>query len=158
MSIKLVLHPAIPADLTALLDLEQRSFTTDTLSRESYRRLIRSKSALVLTAKVENILLGCAVVFFRQGSKRARLYSLAVDPDHRKRGIALALMQSAEKHALLRGCTCMGLEVRTDNARAISFYTRLGYEKIKEIPGYYEDGWSALQMQKTLTPRETGRD
>ena len=42
------------------------------------------------------------------------------------------------------------LEVRADNARAITLYDERGYVKFATIPDYYEDGASALRYEKRL--------
>ena len=44
---------ATPDDLDALLEIETESFTTDRLSRASYRRLLRRDSAVVLVYEDE---------------------------------------------------------------------------------------------------------
>lgn len=151
----MTLTKASPQDLASLLQLESTCFTTDRLTRRSLSRLLRSSSALVLVAKLENTLVGSAVVFYRKGSTTARLYSLAVDPKHRQHGFALALMQAVEKDAVQRGCTRMKLEVRKDNGRAIHFYEQGGYGRVGEIIAFYEDGADAWRMLKPLTPHET---
>lgn len=151
----MIVAKAESPDLENLLRLEKSCFTTDRLTRRNFAHLLRSNSALVLVAKLENKLLGSAVVFYRKGSQTARLYSLAVDPEHRKHGIALALMQALEADAQARTCTRIKLEVRKDNERAIHFYEQGGYRVVGEITAFYEDGGDAWRMLKPLTPNET---
>ena len=52
---------------------------------------------------------------------------LAVDPEHRGRGHARALMAEAERRLLALGCPKLNLQVRTGNDAALAFYARLGY-------------------------------
>ena len=95
-------------------------------------------------------MLGDAVVVYRKGSKRVRLYSIVVSPEARGKGIGAKLLAHAEKAAKKRGCSLMGLEVREDNKAAIAFYGSRGYERIGLRDNYYEDGATALQMKKRL--------
>ena len=46
---------------------------------------------------------------------------------HRRRGIATALVEAAENRLRERGCVKINLQVRSSNAAAVAFYTRLGY-------------------------------
>ena len=71
---------AVAADIGALVDLENRSFSSDRISARSFRRLVASPSAAVIVAVAGQALGGYAVLLFRAGSSTARIYSLAVDP------------------------------------------------------------------------------
>ena len=145
------IRSASPADLGALIDLENRSFSSDRLSRPSLRRLIASSSADVLVAAVARSIAGYAVLLYRSGSGLARLYSLAVAPEFR--GLGRELLAAAETAATRRGCRALRLEVRDDNPRAVNLYRRAAYRSIGEIPGYYSDGATALRFEKQLAMR-----
>lgn len=54
---------------------------------------------------------------------------LAVDPDHRRLGIATALMDAAESALRRRGCPKINLQVRATNAAVIAFYERMGFAR-----------------------------
>ncbi|WP_257388443.1 GNAT family N-acetyltransferase, partial [Tahibacter caeni] len=86
------LRRAVPADLAALVGLERASFSYDRMSERQFRRHLRSDSAAVLVAEDAGGLLGSAVLFFRRGAPRARLYSLATAAAARGRGIGAALL------------------------------------------------------------------
>ena len=58
---------------------------------------------------------------------RGWIYSLAVRPDHRQRGIGLALLRAAEQALALRGCVKVNLQVVTGNATVVGFYEKAGY-------------------------------
>lgn len=141
---------ARPADLDALVALEQASFAGDRVSRTQYRRHLRSPSAQVIVATQGRRLAGAALVFFRRGAGVARLYSLAVAATARGCGIGFALLWTAEQAARRRGCHGMRLEVRVDNHAAIALYEGAGYVAIGTRAGYYEDGSDALRYEKAL--------
>jgi ribosomal-protein-alanine N-acetyltransferase len=139
------------SDLDDLVALEEHSFALDRLSRAQYRRHLDSESAKVLVASANHRrFLGTAVVFFRKGTHVARLYSLATKPESQGKGVGSALIEAAEHVARQRRCTSLRLEVRTDNATAISLYERRGYARIGEYASYYQDGADALRYEKKL--------
>lgn len=148
----ITIHHAIPADLDALVALEQATFTADRIARRQWRRHIGSRSACVLVAGKPGQVDAVAVVFYRSGSKCARLYSLAVRAERQGEGLASALLARAEADARRRGCRSMRLEVRSDNAAAIGLYEHHGYARSTRLAGYYEDGADGWRYQKTLVP------
>lgn len=138
-------------DLNELVLLEERTFDTDRLSRAQYRRHLDSDSAQILVASAShNHFLGAAVLFFRKHSKRARLYSLATQPQARGQGVGSALLDAAEHAARRRGCTALRLEVQVDNTRAIRLYERIGYVRIGRYAHFYQDGSDAWRYEKLL--------
>src|SRR5260221_12844210 len=82
--------------------------------------------------------------------------NIAVDPDHRGRGIATMVLERlfelTADHAR-RGYT---LEVRVSNATAIALYERLGFESRGIRRGYYTDNREdALIMWKDPVARDS---
>jgi [ribosomal protein S18]-alanine N-acetyltransferase len=150
MTLTYAIRPAKPADLDALLAIEQAAFNTDHLSRRQYRKHLVSATAAVLVAAGAGGILGKTVVFFRAGSDIARLYSIAVAQAARGQGLGLVLLHAAEKEARRRGCRRMRLEVSQVNPTAMQLYEREGYERIGEQRGYYENGEDAWRYQKVL--------
>jgi ribosomal protein S18 acetylase RimI-like enzyme len=145
---------AVLADLDALVALERASFAHDRLSEQQFRHHLDSASARLLVATRARRLQGAAVLFFRRGTRIARLYSLATAADARGSGVGGALLQAAERTARQHGCHVLRLEVRTGNAAAIRLYERAGYTRIGRRAGYYEDGADAWRYQKALTARK----
>lgn len=58
---------------------------------------------------------------------RGWLYSVAVHPEHRKRGIGSLLVARAERALTERGCLKINLQILQDNASVAAFYASLGY-------------------------------
>ena len=145
-----------PGDLDALERLENIAFDGDRLSRRSLRYFIGAQACELLVARARDQaadrLAGYALVGFRRGSQRARLYSIAVDPAASGRGLGKALMRACENVARARGCDRLGLEVRIDNAGAIALYRREGFAGTGREENYYEDGAAALRFEKRLAP------
>lgn len=75
--------------------------------------------------------------FFRSALDRrynvpARILSIAVRPAYQGRGIATGLMKRALDYLQGQGVPRVRLEVRPDNAPAVTVYTRLGFRAIDE--------------------------
>lgn len=137
-------------DLDALVDLENRSFVTDRVSRAQYRRHIDGTSVSVLIAEADGRFVGSALVFQRRGSRRARLYSIAIDHHARGMGVGAALLRAAEATARDNGRDRLYLEVRDDNSAAIGLYESRGYVRGPTLHGFYEDGANARRYEKAL--------
>jgi ribosomal protein S18 acetylase RimI-like enzyme len=144
------IRDARPADLAALGALEREAFASDRLSPRSMRRFLASPAAILRVAAGRDGIQGYHVTLMRQGGRTARLYSLAVAAPFQGRGVAGTLMADAEATAARRGARALRLEVRRDNARAIRFYLRRGYQQIGTIPLYYADKTDALRYEKAL--------
>jgi [ribosomal protein S18]-alanine N-acetyltransferase len=138
------------SDLDGIHALENASFQHDRLSRRAIRSFIAAPHGRLLVAKFGVVLAGYGVLVLRINSRVARLYSIAVDPRFGRRGVGRALMQGAEDLATERGCVVLRLEVRQENAAAIALYESHGYQPFGEYHDYYQDGASALRMEKRL--------
>lgn len=71
-----------------------------------------------------------------EGLKTMRCGTLAVVPEYRGTGVSKRLMELHRDEAVAKGCRQMFLEVIVGNNRAISFYKKLGYEKIYDMSFY----------------------
>ena len=139
------------ADLDALLALERDFFTADhVISRRSFRNFITSPKSALIVADVDGKVAGCALVNYRQGSRRGRLYTISVGREFQRRGIARQLIAAAEASARRRGCRFMRLEVRADDAGAIALYESSGYARFGRRRRYYDKRIDALRLEKSL--------
>ncbi len=140
------------ADLDAVEALETRVFESDELSRRSLRYYIGTRTACFLVLESDGVIVGDAIIAVRQGSRRARLYSLAISPGHAGRGFGRRLLSACEDAARELGSTALRLEVRDTNAAAIGLYRRAGFGEFGRYPDYYEDGAAALRFEKSIAP------
>jgi ribosomal-protein-alanine acetyltransferase len=138
------------ADLDALVEIENRCFDSDRLSRRSFRHLLTRGRAATLVAESGGVVVGYVLVLFSHGTLHARIYSLAVDPAARGLGLGRDLVEAAEDAAKDQECSEIRLEVRKDNAEAIGLYESLGYRRFGVLADYYEDHEDALRYRKSL--------
>ena len=145
---------ALLADVDALVRIEQSSFATDRLSARSFRYLLSKANGLTLVATdTGDVPIGYVMVLFNRGTSLARLYSIAVHPTLRGKGLGEQLLQAAEAGAREHDAACMRLEVRADDPHAQSFYRSHGYRQFAVHHHYYEDRADALRMEKSLALR-----
>jgi ribosomal protein S18 acetylase RimI-like enzyme len=144
-------------DLDALTAIEDAVFTTDNLSRRSFRHFLTSPGATLLVAEVGGELAGYLLVLYRPRSKLARLYSIAVAPHIGRRGVGPLLLDAAEDAARRHGRRVMRLEVHQHNTRAIVRYGKSGYRLFGRRRRYYDNGGDALRFEKTLVREPLSR-
>jgi ribosomal protein S18 acetylase RimI-like enzyme len=109
---------------------------------------MRHPESVVLTARSERTLAGFAIM--RYTDAVAHLNLLAVDPAHRRRGIARRLVTWLEETALTAGSFIIELELRADNEAARAFYRTLGYCELGRVPGYYQGIEAAIRMERDV--------
>lgn len=144
------LRPGRLRDLDTLVALENAVFTTDILSRRSFRRFLTSPRSSLIVAEESGKLAGYALALYPPRSRHARLYSIAVAPHIASRGIGPLLLAEAEAAAARRRRRAMRLEVHEHNTRAIGRYEKSGYQLFGRHRRYYDDGGDALRFEKPL--------
>jgi ribosomal protein S18 acetylase RimI-like enzyme len=149
-SIRVTLRRGRLRDLAALVTLELAVFSTDVVSRRSFRSFIASPRASLIVAEESGGIAGYVLVLYPPRSKLARLYSIAVAPQSGGRGLGPRLLTAAERAAKRRGRQEMRLEVHVRNKRAIARYQKSGYRLFGKHRDYYDDHGDALRFEKPL--------
>jgi ribosomal-protein-alanine acetyltransferase len=144
------IRPARPADIDALLAIENAAFATDRIERRAFRHAIRSPTIVCLVASRGSKVLGYGIVERRRNSATARLTSIAVAPEAAGAGLGRRLLPALEAEAIASGAWRMRLEVRADHEAARKLYETAGYRAVETLEGYYEDGGAAQRYEKAL--------
>ena len=150
------IESASSADWRELSELENASFRGDRISARSWRSLLASASATVTVAREPAgarraaPIVGATVVLQRAGTSVARLYSIALAPRARGRGVSTALLEDATQRMRDAGAAVLRLETRLDNAAAQRLFLRNGFVQRGHKAAYYEDGMDAVLYQKSL--------
>jgi ribosomal-protein-alanine N-acetyltransferase len=137
-------------DIPVLVSLDKELFPYSPWSSGQYREEISAPTRRFIVAVDEGqSVVGYAGVF-APGGAEADILTVGVIAQHRGQGIARELMAGITKWAIAQGSIAMMLEVKTDNAAAISLYESLGYSKLNIRKDYFGSGLDALVMRKEL--------
>jgi len=88
-------------------------------------RKLTTQPELFQVGVEDDVVIASAMIGF--DGHRGWVYYLAVDPAHRGRGYARALMAAADRLLIESGCPKIMLMVRSDNAAAVELYEHLDY-------------------------------
>jgi ribosomal-protein-alanine N-acetyltransferase len=148
----LVFRLATASDLRALIGVEKAAFRCNLISHRSFRRFLGSRTSSLIVATEQSSLVGYALLLFSAQKDCARLYSLAVAPEQKGRGVGSSLLKQAERVATRRGSVRLRLEVEESNAAARQLYVTHGYVQLRKLASYYDNGASALRFEKVIRP------
>jgi ribosomal protein S18 acetylase RimI-like enzyme len=86
---------------------------------------LEAKDDLFFIAFFEGEVVGTIVAGY--DGRRGWLYSVAVHPSYRQKGIGSALVRHAEQALTKRGCMKINLQIMSGNESVVGFYESLGY-------------------------------
>jgi ribosomal protein S18 acetylase RimI-like enzyme len=118
-------------------------------SESGFQRSIPNAAACNLVAEQDGQITGTLLGTVHPGEEgQVHLFRLYIHPDHLGQGIGKQLWQAYLQH-LAPGVKRVDLEVEPQNARAIQFYTRLGFQEtgINETEAF---GYTMKTMLMTL--------
>ncbi len=148
----LSVRPLTFTDLPQVIAIERRSFPSP-WSLSMFVLELSKPSGISLVASEAGRILGYIVC--ARYDEAFHVMDIAVDPDHRRRGVGSMLLAGLIQRA--GEDASYTLEARISNAGAIALYERYGFRGVGTRPRYYADnGEDALIMWRALgTPWET---
>jgi ribosomal-protein-alanine N-acetyltransferase len=147
-------RPFARRDLTRIVEIERASFGKDAWPAQLFVEYWRESPELFLIAKQGRRIAGYSIA--RTSWRGAELESIAVDPRHRGRGIAQALLDATVARL---GTATLRLMVSTANTAALRFYRQYGFVRTRLVKRYYGAGRDAWRMRlnTTLTAKTAKR-
>ena len=134
------------ADLPQLIAIERRAFPTP-WSLAMFVLELSKPAGVCLTALRGDEMLGYLIC--SRYDTVWHIMNIAVDPAHRRQGIASAMLAELLRRIDGRGVR-FTLEVRESNAGAIELYERFGFRAAGRRRRYYQDnGEDAVVMWRT---------
>jgi [ribosomal protein S18]-alanine N-acetyltransferase len=145
-----VIRPATAADVDALVRLERENLGADAWSPALVAEGVGGGLPTVhfLVAQAGDEIVGHAVL--SAVAEVSELQRIAVDPAHRRSGLATRLLEEVIVIARREGADRLLLEVREDNAGALAFYAARGFTEIDRRARYFRDGSTAVVMSRPL--------
>lgn len=145
-------RPADAGDVADVSRLETECLGADAWSAALVREGVVGAlpTVVYLVAERDGAVVGHAVA--SMAGDIAELQRIAVDPAHRRVGIASQLLDAVVVTARRAGAHRLLLEVREDNGAALAFYARWGLVEIDRRSRYYSDGATAVVLLLALGP------
>ena len=147
--------PASWRDLNALRLLERACFASDAWPLLDLIGVLSLPSVVRLKAVIDNDLVGFVAGDRRASKDLAWIATIGVLPDHRRRGIAAALLQACEDQL---NVSRIRLSVRAENHPALHLYEGFGYQRVGMWPAYYQGGADAIVLEKLDDSRRATAD
>jgi [ribosomal protein S18]-alanine N-acetyltransferase len=147
---EVVVEPMRRRHLGQVLPIEQAAYTTS-WSRsvfESELDQVRNGTRHYVVARHGRTVVGYAGIWIvpdTDGSQ-AHVTNVAVDPAHRRSGIATALLVQLARRAIAQGCVSWTLEVRASSTGAQELYRSFGFVPAGVRTRYYENSEDAIVM------------
>jgi|SRR5580698_5476192 ribosomal-protein-alanine N-acetyltransferase len=135
-------------DLPSILRIEISSFDRDAWDRELFLDYFaQPRRSVFLVASIDRRVVGYALAFHTP--TRAEIDSIAVAPAARGLGVGAALLRRIIASLRRRGINTVSLNVRLENRAAIGLYRKLGFQRVRRVNGYYNDGAPSWRMRKS---------
>ena len=118
-------------------ELEKICFGTEAWSERSVASELTNSLSLWLVAEEEGNVWG--YVGSQTVMDETDMMNIAVHPEHRKQGIAAALVNNLVDALRTRGSHSLMLEVRASNDPARKLYDKLGFQQVGLRKNYYRN-------------------
>lgn len=143
------LRPMEAGDVPRVGGIERASFTRP-WKEETFRRLLeRGRTRLQVAVDPGGRVVGYFVLWHVRDE--AELANIAVDPEHRGRGVGALLLDRAVALAREAGAGSLFLEVRASNESAAALYRSRGFQVVAVRKKYYDSPTEdALVMLRSL--------
>jgi ribosomal-protein-alanine N-acetyltransferase len=139
-----------PTDFDRLCEIDRLCFPPGiAYSPEDISIVLLEPGAFVVVGEAQGAIAGF-ILARRERAGRAHIITIDVLAEHRRTGLGGLLLQEAHRRLRALGATRVILEVAVENAPAIAFYEKHGYDRLRRLKNYYLDRDDAWQMSKNL--------
>ena len=135
MSLEIQITDAREEILPQIQQLEQQCFSLP-WTEAMLRLQLAPDSHVFLTAETPAGVVGYVGMLYVLDE--GYISNIAVRPDHRRQGVAAALLAALEARARALRLSFVTLEVRESNAPALALYEKCGYRTVGRRRNYYE--------------------
>lgn len=133
-------------DVSGVHQLSRACFGSDAWPWLDVLAALTAPGTIKRVARVGDELVGY-VLADRRGGNIGWISSIAVHPDHRRRGLASKLLLEAEAGLSTER---IRLTLRRSNTGALGLYRKHGYVEAEVWPKYYRDGEDGLVMERKI--------
>jgi [ribosomal protein S18]-alanine N-acetyltransferase len=148
---KTLVRRASSTDFETLLSIDQSCFPPGiAYDSEELSYYMDRNNSHTLVAETDGTIAGFIVLEIIASRSSATIITLDIPEKHRRQGYASTLLAASEEILHRSGVERYILQVDENNAGAIAFYRKHGFETVHTIPHYYPNGNNAFLMVKHL--------
>ena len=148
----LLVRAMTAADVPVVSELDALSFSQP-WPGNAFQSELTNRNARCWVAEVDGQVTGALVLW--RVLDEAHIATIAIHPDHRRKGIAQALFKAGLDAAYAEGARIYHLEVRAGNLAAIGLYEKFQFEAVGRRVKYYKDtGEDAVLMTRRVDVQE----
>ena len=146
------IRPLTDKYLKEILKLNLRCFKSgENYTKHTFSYLLNEPNTLSYRVVTPDYaIVGFIFIMVNHEDGTGHITSIAVAPEHRRRGLAVKLLQHAEEALRKRDVGILMLEVRVSNVSAQNLYKNCGYLIVQKLPKYYNNGEDGFLMVKSL--------
>jgi len=143
------LRAYLPADFDQLYEIDQICYEPEiAYSRRELRNYMRFPGATCTVAEIDGKIAGFCLAAWQD--EIGYIVTMDVLPNHRRIGMASALLRDVEQKFLIAGVQAIWLETAMENEPAIAFWQKHGFGKVRVRKRYYPGGRDAYSMTKLI--------
>jgi ribosomal-protein-alanine N-acetyltransferase len=145
------IRPLTDAHLKEVLKLNLRCFKTgENYTKFTFNYLLNEPNCLSYRVITPNGQMVGFVFVMADKDGTGHITTIGTAPEHRRRGLALILLQYAEEALKKRGVSVVMLEVRVSNVAAQNLYRGENYSIVQRLTKYYNNGEDGFLMVKSI--------
>ena len=145
------IHPLTVKNLKEVLQLNLRCFKAgENYTKGVFEHLLSIPNGLSYQITCEDGQMVAFLFLATDETGIAHITTIGVAPEHRRRGLAIRLLDHAEEALRRRKIYTVFLEVRVSNLAARNLYNRYGYLVTQRVAKYYTNGEDCYLMVKSL--------
>lgn len=134
----MLIRPATPTDIPAMMRLEQHSVTASHWSAEQYDRIFRAPSPRRFALIIEEAAAVRGFLVAQVTAPEWEIENIAIAADARRRGLGTRLLGEFLDQARAEGAVAVFLEVRESNLAARALYEKWAFVETGRRVRYYE--------------------
>ena len=141
-----------PADFATLCEIDRTCFPPGVAyPPQDLAYWLRQPGAFAMVAEDEQQGRVAGFVLARAlATHGGHIVTIDLLPEYRRGGLGTELMERAHARLKEMGAQRVRLETSVENAAAIAFFNRLGYQATRLIPRYYLNRINAWEMTREL--------
>ena len=136
-------------DLSAVISLERAAFGRQALDPSTLFWLLLRRWSGFIVAEITGNIVGYAITrvsYWPRWAKVGGITSIAIHPEHYRKGFGRQLMLAAIEFLTNTGVKRIELEVNIKNEPAKALYHNLGFILDRNLPNYYGPGEDGIRM------------